>query len=296
MSVSRLRAFDAVARTLSFSSAAALLGRTQPTITMQVARLEAQYGLELFHRKRGGGVILTRIGEELRGITGHLLALEHDATSLLENAGKLVAGSLRVGAIAPRSATMFLTAFRKQHPGIEVSLAFGNSSWVLDEIRSCRIDVGILGGHGNSPECEARILSRPEIVLLANETHPAAARGTLSRSEFSRQTLLLREPGSETRDLVLSQMDTMNYRPKTIIEIGSREGVCAAAAAGLGIAAISAEELEQTPSVRVLRFKDFRVFGLMHAVCLHRRMNTRLIKAFFDVIESVSVEASRRIA
>jgi DNA-binding transcriptional LysR family regulator len=211
--------------------------------------------------------------------------LEEDATSLLESAGRLTTGHLRVGSIAPRSATRYLSAFRARYPEIEVSLAFGNSASVLEDVLACRIDVGILGGHGDHVECEAQVLSEPEIVLLTNTVHPAAARGTLSREQFAQETLLLREPGSETRDLVLARMDEMDYRPRAVIEIGSREGVSAAAAVGLGIAAVSAEEMEPSPSARILRFADFAVSGVIHAVCLKRRLDTQLIRAFFAVVK-----------
>ncbi|WJS05690.1 LysR substrate-binding domain-containing protein [Roseibium aggregatum] len=106
------------------------------------------------------------------------------------------------------------------------------------------------------------------------------------REDFARETLLIREPGSETRELLLAKTGQHNYRPKRMIEIGRRSGVLAAAMAGMGLAAVSEHELDPNDALRIVRLKSFRVFGVNHAVCLKSRHKTRVMRELLDCFES----------
>ena len=277
MSIAELKAFDAVAKLGGFVKAAEALGRTQPTVTMQVQQLERSYGVELIMRNRGRVAGLTPLGERLHAITKHMFTLERDAFDLLKNVGSMAGGEIRLGAVAPGAAIKVANAFEKRYPAVDIVLTFGNSERLLQQVVDCDIEVGILGGHSNHPDCLAFPISRPEIVLVAHRDHPAAASGVISREAFARETLLLREQGSETRDLVFEAMKQNDYAPGRVIEIGSRDGVVAAAAAKMGLAAVSAEEVELAPSMRIVRFETFDVYGIIHAVCLASRSKTPFI-------------------
>ncbi len=71
MNHAQLRAFHAVAGEGGFTRAAAALGVTQPTLSGQVAELEAAYGVRLFER-RGRGIELTDLGAGLFDVTRRL--------------------------------------------------------------------------------------------------------------------------------------------------------------------------------------------------------------------------------
>ena len=60
----QLRTFYAVAREGSFTAAARVLHVSQPTLTSQIKKLEASYGIDLF-RRHGRGVELTETGKQL---------------------------------------------------------------------------------------------------------------------------------------------------------------------------------------------------------------------------------------
>jgi len=286
MSLSELRCFDAVAQTGSFSEAAKFLLRSQPTVTIQVAQLEKQYGMELFHRKRGQKIVVSDFGLQLHQITRRLFALERDAVTYLKNGSDLTTGHLRIGASAPNMPTRFIPSFKELYPGVHVSLVMGNSQAVLDDVEACRVDIGFLGGSGEFPNCYSLPLLRPEIVLLAHENHPAAKRGVISAEDFSSETLLLREKGSETRELFMSRLENSNYKPKTTIEISSREGVCTAAGAGLGLAIISMDEILQGFGTKIIRFKDFSIFGQTQVICLKERLDSKMIRTFLNVADT----------
>ncbi|MFC5585046.1 LysR substrate-binding domain-containing protein [Nitratireductor kimnyeongensis] len=278
MSFAELKAFDAVARHLSFVRAAEELGRTQPTLTMQVSQLERSYGAELIIRNRGKIRSLTPLGQSLLKITRTMFALERDAYELLRDTGALTGGEVRLIATSPIMIIRLTKAFNTRFPNVACRLTFGNSEEVLKSILDCEADLGILGGAVHHEECLTLPVAKPEIVLVGHKDYLKGKPSVLSREDFSKETLLIREVGSETRELLMEKANKHNYRPKRTMEIGRRSGVLAAAKAGMGLAAVSEHEIDDNPALRIVRLKSFRVFGVNHAVCLNSRSRTPIIK------------------
>lgn len=291
MSLIELRAFDAVARGGGFVKGAELIGRTQPTVTAQVRSLEARYGAELFFRTRGQLARLTPAGQRLFETTRALFRMEKDAELILEAIHKKLQGVLRIGAIAPRSSMKIVSAFSGAHPNIKIELKIMNSASILAALKNFDIDVGLLGAHDRDPSLFMQSFSRPEIVLLAKNDGTTAS-STISRANFARQTLLLREVGSETRALIESAIARHKYAPLRIFEIGSREGANAAAECGLGLAPISLDEIDRSYEVRIVRFADFTVFGEIFLACASSRRHTPLITNFLSIAETMAPQSN----
>lgn len=284
MSLTELKAFDAVARGGGFARAAELLGRAQPTVTAQVRNLEQRYGIQLFFRTRGHTARLTPVGERLFETTRQLFNLERDAEALMRAAGNMKGGSLRVGAISPRWATGIVSHMVTSYPLLDLDLTIANSKRLLDMVIEFQVDVAFLGTHVPNPACHMQLVSRPEIVLIAGLGHPSAETGVVSREMFARQTLLHREIGSETRALIDEQLSAHKYRPGRTVVLGNRDGVLLAAEQNLGLAPCSLEEIPSGARVRVVRAEDFRVFGEIHAVCLKSRFHLPIIRESFDLL------------
>lgn len=284
MSLSELRCFHAVAESGSFSGAAQRLGRAQPTVTIQIAQLEKRYGIELLERQRGKTLRVTPLGQQLFMLTRPLFALETDALDLLEHGSTLASGQLKIGASSPVLPTGFIRPFRAAYPQIDVSLTLGNSRSVYDDVKAFRVDVGFLGGAGPFPGCHSVPLGHPEIVLVCARTHPLADQQEISPAALAGETLLLREDGSETRALFLRELDAAGIVPEKTIEIGSREGVSAAASAGLGLAIISRDEIAEGFDLEILRLKGLTITGQTQLICRSERRDKRVIKAFLDMI------------
>lgn len=278
MSFAELKAFDAVARHLSFVRAAAELGRTQPTLTMQVSQLEKSYSAELIIRNRGKIKGLTPLGSRLLETTRTMFTLERDAYDLLRDAGDLSTGEVRLIATSPVILVRLSKTFNQRYPNIMCHLKFGNSEEVLKSVLDCESDLGILGGSANHDDCLAVPVAKPEIVLVGNKDHLKGKPAVLSRDEFARETLLIREPGSETRELLLEKAEQHRFYPKRMIEIGRRSGAIAAAMAGMGLAAVSEHELEPNDQLAIVRLKGVRVFGVNHAVCLKSRSKSKMLQ------------------
>jgi LysR family transcriptional regulator, glycine cleavage system transcriptional activator len=186
-SLNGLRAFEAAARHLSFTRAAAELNVTQTAISHQIRRLEEQLGLKLFVR-RNRALALTREAEsylpavraafdDLRRATQRLKRPQRDGLLTLSTLASLAAKWL-----LPR-----VVAFQEAHPGLEVRVS---ASTHLVDFQREEIDMAVRYGRGDWPGLRAHWLMAEDIFPVCS---PALLKGPnpLKRPEdLAHHTLL----------------------------------------------------------------------------------------------------------
>lgn len=285
MSTARYRAFIAVAQQGSLSAAARSLGVSQPTVSSQIATLERQSQIELFHRQ-GYRMALTEAGHRLMALAQKLLALEAETEFFLRDSGQLNQGELKIGAVGPFHVIEMVASYRARHPGLQLSIRMGNSQQVLQDLENYATDVAVLAGLYDRPELQAREYARHAIILFAHVDHPLARREQVEIHELQGLPLLLREQGSTTRSAMENVLQAAGIQPRTPLEIGSREAIREAVARGLGIGAVSEAEFIADP-----RFKPVRIVGdpastTTYVYCMKERGESLLVRSFLNAIES----------
>ncbi len=286
MNYSQLRAFHAVAGEGSFTRGAARLGISQPAVTVQVRALEQTYGVELF-RRHGQGATLTEFGAEVFRYARRVFARLDELQQLLTSAGALEIGSLEVGADSPSVVMDLLAAFMARHPGVRVAVRMGNATRVLAELEEGRVDVAVLNLMRPSPELHVHELARDRIIAFVPRHHPWADRSAVTLAELARAPLVLREPGSATRALLLEALEQVRLAPNVALELGSREAVREAVLAGLGVGTVFTRELVPEPRLATLRIADAELSTANSLACLADRRQLRAVEAFFAVARSM---------
>lgn len=283
MSTARYRALIAVSQQGSLSAAARTLGVSQPTISSQIATLERQSQIELFHRQ-GYRMTLTGAGQKLLTLAQKLLALESEAEFFLRDSGQLNQGELKIGAVGPFHVIEMVAAYRARHPGMRLSIRMGNSQQVLQDLEDYSTDVAVLAGLYERPELMVREYARHAIILFAHVEHPFARRQQIDIRELQGQALLLREQGSTTRTVMENALQAAGVKPQLNLEIGSREAIREAVARGLGLGAVSEAEFIADP-----RFKPVRITGdpastTTYVYCMKERSESLLVHSFWKAI------------
>ena len=279
----QLRAFHAVASEGGFTRAAGALRVTQPTISAQVKELEESYGVKLFERA-GRGVEITELGRALFDITRRQFGLESEAEQLLASARGLLRGQLRLGADAPYHVIPLLRGFARRYPGIKLSLSFGNSHEVLEALLDRRSDVAVLADLKPEDRIHAVPFRRDRLVLFVARGHAWAGRRSVRLKELEGRRVVLREVGSITRALFEEAMAAAEIPLGDTFEIGSREAVREAVAAGLGIGAVFESEFGHDERLRRVAIRDARIESTEYAACLKERLSVRVVRAFFDLL------------
>ncbi len=282
----QLRSFHAVATEGGFTAAARALNVTQPTITVQVRGLEDYFQVELFHR-RGRKVVLTDTGRQLFQLTKRILTLEAEAVDLLNGVGGFHSGHLKVAAVGPYHVTEMLASFNERYPGIRVSVETGNSQQALQALFDFHADIGVLAHIEDDPRILARPFSRHPVVVFVNKKHRFARRKAVRLEELKGERVVLREVGSTTRLAFEAALQRAGVAIEPVMEIGSREAVWMAVQRGIGIGVVSDIEFVPHEDLRTVRLLNAEVFTYAHVVCLAERADSRMIKAFLEVVSGL---------
>ncbi len=282
----QLRAFHAVASEGSFTRAAATLNVTQPTLSAQVKGLEETYGVRLFDR-RGRRIEPTDLGGALLDVTRRLFSLEAEAEQMLAASRGLRRGHLRVGADAPHHVMPALARFNRRYPGLRVSLSIGNSEQLLHDLFEHRSDVAVLADIVGDPRLHALPLRRDRLIAFVDRGHRWSRRSSIRPAELAEHRLVLREPGSTTRRIFETAMSRAGLAPGEVLEIGSREAVREAVAAGLGVGIVSKGEFGRDDRLHALAIDGLDLETTEYIVCLLDRRELRLVRAFLEAIGEI---------
>lgn len=280
---SQLRSFHAVASEGSFTKAANALSVTQPTLSGQVKALEDQFGVRLFDRRKRR-IELTDIGRNLFDITFRLFSLEREAEQVLASARGLKRGHLRVGADAPYHSVPFLAVFHRRYPSLRLSMSIGNSEKLLNDLLDQHCDVAIAANVGS----DARIFSLPfredYLIAFVDRAHPWASRKQIDLKDLAGKRLVLRETSSTTRRTFEAAIAAAGIAVGEVLEIGSREAIREAVAAGLGIGIVAQSEFGDDVRLKAIEFSGERMRSVEYVACLQDRRSTPLVKAFLDIV------------
>ena len=259
------------------------LNITQPTLTAQVAALEAEYGVELFMRQ-GRHSRLTDAGRDLLAITTRMFLEEQEALAFLEQSRELRTGRLAIGAVGPYHVTEMLAAFQRKYPGIELSVSLGNTADVKLELLEYRIDIAILA-HTDPDE---RVLLIPyrrhPIVVFCRKDHRLARRRSIKLRDLEGEHMIVREQGSTTRRAFTAALAAAHVTPQIVMEIGSREAIREAVIHGIGISYVSDAEFVPDPSLVKINVEPGEIYTYAQLGILEKRRDSRIIRAFLDVV------------
>lgn len=233
----RTHTFLAVYRTGSFTRAAKRLHVTQPAVSQHIRQLEAHYGCALF-AKTGRGVEPTPAG---RLLYRTLDVAENDEARLRAELASLQGESgarppLRLGCtrtVADYVAPRLLSEHLRRHPDDRVYLRTGNTAELVGLIETGEVDLALVEGSFDRGLFESAALSRePFVAVAAGGGRPASVADLLA------QRLVLREPGSGTREILEHHLAARGLSTDDfvgVIELASIPAIKACVAAGAGV-------------------------------------------------------------
>ncbi len=236
----QLRVFEAVARHLSFSRAAAELHLTQPAVSMQVKSLEGEAGLPLVEQI-GKTIHLTEAGRELLARARSIARELEAAEEALDAMRGLTHGRLAIGLVSTAKyfAPALLGRFLKAHPGVTVKLGVDNREAMIGLLAANQVDLAIMGRPPQNLATTAEAFAPHPHVVIAPPDHPLAGRRGIPLARLADETFLIREPGSGTRGLLERLFSEHELALTVGMEMDSNETIKQAVIAGMGISLLS---------------------------------------------------------
>jgi DNA-binding transcriptional LysR family regulator len=288
----QLEIFLCVALERSFSRAANKLGISQPSVSIQIKKLEDSLQLKLFERL-GRQIYLTREGT---AVLGHVKKLTDAVSSLEGDINELKGirrGQLSAGCSRVPSATLVPLAvaeFKQQFPEAEISIKTGRPNEIEQWILSNEVDLGVVEGDPDS----GLILKEPwyedELVLVLPRRSPLLKKRKLSLSEVIEQPFLLQAPWGRPTfiERVFAQRGINIKKPVTL---GSREAVKAGVAAGYGVALLPKSVIDTELKAGTLKTKKIHDLDIPYPmnIIYHRDKQLSLsARAFLEVLRKQS--------
>ena len=246
----RLRYFASVAAHGGFSRAAEAIGVSQPPLSQQIAKLEAEIGAPLFERDRHGAS-LTPAGAALLAEARIIFAQTDRAVRAARAAAKGEAGALSVGLTDDnfRGDVMeALAVFHKSHPGARVASEVSDSRTLTKLVEDERLDLAVVSQSAPSQAARSsgaglasKALPALELVAVLPKNHPLAAHREVDLAALADDPFIF-IPTSEWTGLGAQAgrlFDRAGFSPNVIHETFSTDAIISLVAAGAGVSLVT---------------------------------------------------------
>lgn len=233
-----------MAEELSYSRAAARIHVSQPSLSRQVAALEAEIGVALLDRDKHR-VSLTAAGRAYLERARELLVGLDQAADLARRSAKGQVGRLALGFGGSAAYTLMpavLRRFRARYPEVEVTLQQLPLTAQLDALREGRVDVGFLLLPVDDPSVRTERLMRDRMVAAVPSDHALARRRDVALRSLSDEAFVAfpREGGLGYRDRMVELCLKAGFTPRIVREAAPLESIVGFVASGAGIALLPA--------------------------------------------------------
>lgn len=239
MTVKQLRAFLAVARTLSFADASAQVHLSQPALSLAIKNLEESLGGRLLVRTTRS-VALTPEGAALLPIAQRLLADWEDAQDQLRKRFSLNLGQVAVASMPSFAANLLPAAlhrYRQRYPDISIEVHDVVAEVVVDMVRNSRIEVGVAFDPVGCHDLDFQPLFNDEFIAVM----PAASAPDVERmnwSELLQQDFIALQRPSSMRLMLEQTLANHHLFPRVVFDTHQLATIGRMVATGLGVSAV----------------------------------------------------------
>ncbi|KGN39283.1 LysR family transcriptional regulator [Knoellia subterranea] len=236
-----LELLTAVGSTGSLGAAARQVGMAQPNASRALRGLERDLGLSLVHRSPRGSRLTTHgllVVEWAAAVLEPALRFGLACDSLRSHArGRLGVAASRT--IAEYAVPQWLSTLREESPEVQVMLHVMNSAEVCDAVQEGTSDLGFIEAPRAPRGLRSTVVGRDRLLVVVAPAHPwARRRRPLTAAELAQTPLVLREPGSGTRETLEARLAPLELAPPAL-ELGSNDSIRISVASGAGATVLS---------------------------------------------------------
>jgi len=225
MTITQLKYTLAVAKHGNFTTASDKCFVTQPTLSMQVQKLEEELGVVIFNRSTKP-LQVTEIGQKVLFQAKKIVEESSRMNDVVSEEKGIIGGTLKVGIIPTVSSTLlplFLNIFTKKHKNVELKIEEFNTETINQKLEDNTIDCAIAA----TPLNNNRIIERPlyyePFVAYVPNHHFLAGNKVLEVDDLSNGDILILQDGHCFRDQVLNLCSFEDLNKQYELKSGSFE-------------------------------------------------------------------------
>lgn len=179
---------------------------TQPTLSMQINKLEQELGIKIFDRSKQP-VLPTVAGVEIIEKARKLLAGRNELLESVQSKKDVVKGELRIGIIptlAPYLLPLFVHSFTKRFPEIKLKVGELTTQTLITHLRDGRIDAGILVTPLQEQGIAENVLFYEELVAYVSKKNSVYKKQYVLSKDIDPDKLWLLEEGHCFRSQIIN--------------------------------------------------------------------------------------------
>ena len=242
METTLFRAFLETADAGSLSRAARQLEISQPSLTVQIQRLEAHLGTPLFDR-HGRGVTLTEAGKALYPRARRILDDVRDTEETIRRERADGAGTLSVGAIptvAPYVLPAAVQRLRARHAAMRVELREDYSAVLAKLLLDGSLDVVIAALPYAFDHLDTEVLGTDALVVAVPASHAAVRTGRITLAQLRDAPTVTLDPAHCLGEQVAGFCSSRQVSPSVVCRSAQLATVLELVGAGVGISIVPA--------------------------------------------------------
>ena len=287
MEMHQIRYFLAVCETLNFTRAAEQCNITQPALTRAIQKLEEELGGLLFRRERHL-THLTDLGRLMQPQLEQVWRQTETAKTTAKSFLKLEDAALNVGlmcTIGPLRGIGFLNTFRRDHPGIDVTLLEGVPSKLGELLAQGSLDVAVMAHPGSFDErCDVHPLYREHFVIAFPPGHRFEAHNAIRFKDITGESYL-RRINCEYRDHLGAIGGELGVDLRIAFRSEREDWIQTMVMAGMGICFMP-EYSAIVPGLQTRRVVDPEVVREVSLVTIAGRRFSPAVAAFVRAIKA----------
>ncbi len=206
MTITQLEYIVAVATHKSFIAAAEKCFVTQPTLSMQIHKLEEELNVRLFDRNRHP-IGMTEIGEEIVAQAKIILSESFKIPELIQRRQGELAGTFRMAVIptlAPYIVPQLLETHAQKHPELQLIIEEMQTQEIIRRLKEDDIDCALLSTPLDNNYIKEYPLFYEPLVVYLSENEPVFKKRTLSPGDIDLKTIWMLNEGNCLRNQVLN--------------------------------------------------------------------------------------------
>lgn len=236
MTITQLEYIIAVDQLRHFGKAAKHCNITQPTLSMQIQKLEEELGVIIFDRSKNP-ILPTEIGKKIIAQAKVTIKEHHKIATIIDQDNEELTGELTLGIIptlCPYLLPFFLDKFQQEYPQVKLSIREMQTPHIISALDNDTIDAGILVTPLKNDSIIERKLFTEKFDLFLSKNHPLLKKSQIKVEDIKGMQPWLLEEGHCLRDQILNICKMRLKQDDIVFKAGSLETLVNLVSSGNG--------------------------------------------------------------
>lgn len=292
MTITQLQYVLAVAEYRNFTLAAEKCFVTQPTLSMQIQKVEEELGVLIFDRSKKP-IQLTEIGQKIVTQAKSIVNEAGRIKDIVDQEKGFIGGEFRLGIIPtvmPTLLPMFLNNFIRKYPKVKLMIEELNTQEIIARLNNGHLDAAIAATPLGEEKIKEVVLYYEPFVAYIPENNSNFSKKEIEITDLNPDEILLLRDGHCFRDGVLNICNIPTNNNKFMIESGSFEMLIKLADEGLGttlLPYLHTLDLKEKDQQKLKHFKDPKPSREVSLIYPKSELKMHIIEALRSTISGV---------